>query len=491
MQSLNRLAAATALALSSILGCTDAPTSPHLVPIIRSDAAILPGSHVLSIPTDGTPVNVAVQQWASDISNDCSSSVSAVIMPGKYLLNQEIKIADAPSCGTSRTITIAAYTSFADTLFQTGVWAHDSSGHYDEAVNVFHVSTPNVTISDNVIASNGLPGNDSVVYAGAGVRFEGSGASYGSVLNNHIYGMQSSGVDTYGASYITVSNNTISCTPLGGGSRAGHSMGVNVRGDGTTYASAHATVYSNTVSDCSDEAILVESTSAVRITYNDVECYVTDCGYGISLLSRLDGSCNPTHPTSGIYVGYNTLNSANIRNPILTWGSGPTQSDTVEENNVNGAKTTSVNQNSTSADGRGINLTPAVEPHSGCTLPTNNHLLRRLAVVHNNRVQQTAGYGIYIGGDSTQLYGNYVDHANNGLVVEQDADYPDIQSGQYTYNQMGLVVRAHVGAYIYGNGMYHNSQWGACVWGTYTVPWNDYASNTFGNLTRWTTGSGC
>lgn len=464
---------------------------------MRADASIGPNTHVLSVPTDGTPVNVAVQQWASDISNDCSSSVSAVIMPGRYVLNQEVKISNpSQPCSISRQIAIAAYTSYADTLYQTGVWARDSSGHYDNAVNAFHVTTPNVTISDNDIESNALPGNDSTVYGGAGVRFEGPGASNGSVLNNHFHGMQSSGVDTYGAANITVLGNTIACTPLTGGTRAGRSMGINVRGDGSPYSVANATVNGNTVSDCSDEAILVEGTSGARITNNDVECYVADCGYGISLKGD-DNACVRNQPVNGVYVGYNTINGGNIRNPILAWGSAPTQRDTVEENNVNGGKTTSgppMYQNSPNANGRGINFNASVPDYPQCAPAPTDPSLRSYAFIHNNRIQYTQGYGIYVGGDHTTLYGNYVDHANNGLVVEQGADYADVQSGRYTYNQMGLVMRARTFLHIYGNGMYNNAQWGACVYGTQQQPtiveWNDYASNT-GPLTRWTTGSGC
>lgn len=477
--------------LTFTAGCTETVTSPPAV-TVRRDAAITPQSHVLSVPTDGTPTDVAVQRWANDVSYDCGSTVSAVIMPGRYVLAQEIVISDPTGCGSKRQITIAANTSFADTLYQTGVVY--PADHYPNAVSVFHIFTPNVTIRDHDIESNALPGNDVTVYGGAGVRFEGRAASYGSVLNNHFHGLQSSGVDTYGAPYITVSGNSVACTPLGGGIRAARSMGINVRGDGTPYNVSRTTVDNNVVSDCSDEAILVESTSGVRITNNDVECYVAapdDCGYGISLYSRVMDDCSPTQPTNGVYVGYNTVNGYNIRNPVLAWGSGPTQNDTLEENNINGGKTTYSNQNSTIANGRGINLSPAVEPHGTCALPQSNPSLRSYAFVHNNRVQQTQGYGIYIGGDHTTLYGNYVDHSDNGLVVEQGADYPDVQSGRYTYNKFGLVVRARVGATIYGNGMYNNSQWGACVWGSDPIAWNDYASNYFGNLTRWTTGSGC
>lgn len=434
------------------------------------------GTYVLSVPTDGTPVNVAVQQWAASISGDCSNNVSGVIMPGTYVLNREVIITNPDSaCSPTRQISITANVPHADTLIQTGVWAHDSSGHYDNAVGVFHVSTPNVSISGHVIESNGqLP--DPANYGGAAVRFWGDSGSHGSVINNHIFGMQSAGVDTYGAEFITVDGNVISCSALGSGAVSSTSMGVNVRGAGISDNERRITVNNNTISDCADEGILAEGTSLVHITNNTVNCYVADCGYGISLQGIFQpgngGTCT-IYPTDNSYVGYNTINGAHIRNPILLWGSGPTRGDTIEENNVNGA-TKSNDPNV--PDGRGIALSAsfAAGPcSSGGPEPTP----RYSAVVHNNRVQQTPGYGIYIGGSFTQAYGNYVDHTDNGLVVEEGAIFADVRSGRYTYNNNGLVVRAP-GATVYGNGMYHNKDIGMCITNqAYTPYWNDYAYN--------------
>jgi hypothetical protein len=465
-------ACGSALGFLFLASCSEVLTAPSRVaPTASGDAIITPQTHVLSTPTDA-----AVQQWAAEVSADCAPNVSAVIMPGNYVLSHAITINNpGHACSPSRQITIAAYTSLADTLYQTYVYPTSLTGHYPTAENVFHVLTPNVTISDNVIGSNGSPGNDTEDFAGAGVRFEGDSGASGAVRNNHIFGMQSSGVDTYNSSNIVIDNNTISCTSLSG-VQAGNNMGINVRARGGMVG---IVVTNNHVSNCNDEAILTESASGVRVVANTIDCSGYSCGYGIVLQGHIGmlQNCSVSQPTSNSYVGYNTINGYSIRAPILMWGDGPTVSDTLEENNVNGAI------------GMGIDLAEAVEPSPyGCPTPPNDPSLRRYAFVHNNRVQDAVGYGIYIGGDHAQVFGNYVHHSNNGIVVEQGADYADIESGHYDTNNFGLVVRSRYST-IYGNGMYNNTQWGVCYDTLSTLLWNDYSGNAFGNIAAYTYGS--
>lgn len=257
-------------------------------------------------------------------------------------------------------------------------------------------------------------------------------------------------------------------------------MGVNVRTStdvGETLA--NTTITNNTIVNCDSEAILVEGMSNVRVVSNVIGCAGYACGYGIALAGRAGyrAACWNVRPANDSYVGFNTVNGAGIRNPILAWGDGPTLRDTVEQNTVDHALHTT-DSDPTEPDGVGIKFAETVRHNDERPgLPTTSAALRDGAVVHNNFVQYAVSHGIFIGGTNATLHGNYVDYsAQKGLLIQQSASNAYIRSGRFRDNANGIVVRS-IGSPILENGLYVNSVSGVCYNTSSTLGWNDYSGN--------------
>ncbi len=291
--------------------------------------------------TDGGITAEALQHV---LLTDCTPQLVITISGTVYWDDDTIIYPRDPACGLSPSQAhVRIYGQAGAHIIQTAVNGTGASKP------IFHVTADNVAIESLVMTGNDI-GNIDLV-GGSALSFHGASASggappavlHGGVIREVTFnGWGTAAVDSRWSVGMLIEDNVINCAS-GAQSYPGsnQSMGISVRNDGLMGGNV---IQRNTIRNCLVEAIILEGASGDTVRLNDIDCVATfanggKCSAGIALAGRItidsDGwnPCGPA-PSSNNLIQSNDIHGPRIQAPIILYGNGPAQYNTVRQNGI-------------------------------------------------------------------------------------------------------------------------------------------------------------